>query len=360
MNRRSPGAESGPGELFKSASVGRPSGNRHLNRSPDRNIVTGYQNPHSIYSGTLPSSYSGNSIERDFSPNNSGSFHGNFPVQKAMQLPLYSSQQMNIPLYMNHTPTSSLHYERSCLSQPVSRSTSRADSFKSNLTQLQIHTSDNHISPYYHYNKPMYQLHGYNYNTFNGQIQAAQACDPGLTSSQNLDSHYFNYPQYDTDLSGSQNLSQYYQNTEQGYETDLSGSQSQFYHSQESFSGQMVDNQNVVYLSNEIIPEMTPYVSQSNISNISHTETEQTLQEQQVFAPPAMFADFNESKHSENSYTSLEKIPTEPSDNEESQVSRNHFKNTQSLFIFVIKTVCLNIQPCNPAYIFVEVKNTYK
>ncbi|XP_063426445.1 uncharacterized protein LOC134710159 [Mytilus trossulus] len=367
MNR-SPGAESGPRELFKSSSVGRPAGgNRQMNRSPDRIASISQQQHHAVYSGTLSTSYSGNSIERDISPNSSGRYQGHFPVHNAMPLPLYSSQQMNVPIYMNHTPSTSLHNERLCLSQPVSRSASRADSFKSNLTQLQIHTSDNHISPYYHYNKQMYQLPAYNnYNTFNGQMQAAQACDPALTSSQNIDPQYYQYHElsgsqninqfyHNPDLSGSQNMNQFYHNNhdlsgsqnmnqfypnhdlsgsqnmnqfyhhshEQGYETDLSGSQNMnHFYSQESFTGQIVENQGVMYVSNEMmIPGMTSYVSQSNMSNSSYTETKRTLQEHEVLAPPPMFADMsehlNDSKHSCNSNTSLNKLPTEPSDNEE-------------------------------------------
>lgn len=304
INRNSPGAISGPGELFKSASVGRPTGNKQNNRSPDRtkaNISPRLQHQH-IYPGTLSTSYSGNSIEQEISPNTSGSFHGHFPVYNHMASPLYSSQQMNIPVYMNHTPTTSLHNERLCLSQPVSRSTSRADSFKSNLTQLQIHTSDNHISPYYQYEKQLYQYPGYNYSTFNGQIQAAHACDPAITSSQNFEQQYYNYQGYETDLTGSQNLNH-------------------FYHSHESFSGQLVESQGILYLSNEMmIPGISSYVSQSNISSSSYTETERTLQEQEVLAPPPMFADMSElndtreSKHSGrsyNSYTSLDKLPTD-------------------------------------------------
>lgn len=336
MNRSSPGAESRPGELFKSSSVGRPvGGSKPINRSPDRtraNISPRLQQ-HDVYRGHLSTSYSGNSIEKEISPNNSGSFHGHFPVH-AMPSPLYSSQQMSVPIYMNHTPTTSLHNERHCLSQPVSRSTSRADSFKSNLTQLQIHTSDNHISPYYQYNKQMYQLSEYNYNAFNGQMQAAHACDPAVTSSQNFDPQYYNYQGYETDLSGSQHMNQ-------------------FYHSQESFSSQLVDNQGMIYRSNDMMnpvissyvsqsnvssssrsndmmtPGISSYVSQSNMSSSSYQETERTLQEQEVLAPPPMFADMSElndtreSKKSGNSYTSLDKIATDQSDSEDKQVSHS-------------------------------------
>jgi hypothetical protein len=180
----------------------------------------------------------------------------------------------------------------------------------------------------------MYQLSEYNYNAFNGQMQAAHACDPAVTSSQNFDPQYYSYQGYETDLSGSQHMNQ-------------------FYHSQESFSSQRVDSQGMIYRSNDMMnpgissyvsqsnmssssrsndmmnPGISSYVSQSNMSSSSYQETEKTLQEQEVLAPPPMFADMSElndtceSKKSGNSYTSLDKIATDQSDSEDKQVSHS-------------------------------------
>jgi cellobiose phosphorylase len=157
----------------------------------------------------------------------------------------------------------------------------------------------------------MYQLSEYNYNAFNGQMQAAHACDPAVTSSQNFDPQYYSYQGYETDLSGSQHMNQ-------------------FYHSQESFSSQRVDSQGMIYRSNDMMnPGISSYVSQSNMSSSSYQETEKNLQEQEVLAPPPMFADMSElndtceSKKSGNSYTSLDKIATDQSDSEDKQVSHS-------------------------------------
>jgi hypothetical protein len=68
-----------------------------------------------------------------------------------------------------------------------------------------------------------YQLSEYNYNAFNGQMQAAHACDPAVTSSQNFDPQYYSYQGYETDLSGSQHMNQFYHSQESFISANIGG-----------------------------------------------------------------------------------------------------------------------------------------
>jgi hypothetical protein len=60
-------------------------------------------------------------------------------------------------------------------------------------------------------------------------------------------------------------------------------------------------------------PGISSYVSQSNMSSSSYQETEKTLQEQEVLAPPPMFADMSELNDICNRKMSLFPLTCKPS-----------------------------------------------
>ncbi|XP_069118982.1 protein expanded-like [Argopecten irradians] len=150
----SPVLEMRPTELYKSASVGRPGGTksgdhspsvaRPKQLSPSSKHGTDKRSPGSSSVGAFP--LTGHQSDLDYPPT------GGEVYRRMSQQHVHPTQYSprTVPLYMAHahTPTSSGGApppERISYSQPVSRSTSRADSFKGTLGQLQIHTSDSQL-----------------------------------------------------------------------------------------------------------------------------------------------------------------------------------------------------------------------
>ncbi|OWF53755.1 uncharacterized protein LOC110445987 [Mizuhopecten yessoensis] len=225
--------EMGPTELYKSSSVGRPSGTkpgdhspsipRPQKLSPSSKHGTDKRSPGSSSVGAFP--LSGHQSDMDYSPS------GGEGYRRMSQQHVYPPQfsPRTVPIYMAHTPTSSGGApppERISYSQPVSRSASRADSFKGTLGQLQIHTSDSQL--------PHLQL------------------DSGL-SDQMMDM-----------FSGNVNLASYHQN-QSGPEAGLP----------------------------HMVPRSKFMPSNRNVdSSGAYVEgSEMTLQAPELFAPPPMFAD---------------------------------------------------------------------
>lgn len=169
MNR-SPIMDTRPQELYKSASVGRP-GLKSGDRSPSvgrplpgmlipspgtkRMELSAPMTPQTIHvpEGSAQSNTSSNTVLSSSDQNNDlqqvnlgGSFRGMLHQQNIVS-PLYSSSR-TVPVYVAHTPMSSFNQsEGMSFSQPVSRSTSRADSFKNMLGQLQVHGSEGYLPP---------------------------------------------------------------------------------------------------------------------------------------------------------------------------------------------------------------------
>ena len=186
---RSPVLDVRPHELYKSASVGRPGGSRPSDRSPSmgrpmterspsigrpmterspsmgrpitQTLNTSPRTLHSerispsplqpvhISDGSAHSGASSNTVlsdQNDLHVSQHSSFRG-MPPQQSFAPSVYNGPR-TVPVYIAHTPTSSFsHSDVMSFSQPVSRSTSRADSFKNTLGQLKVHTSDSYLAP---------------------------------------------------------------------------------------------------------------------------------------------------------------------------------------------------------------------
>lgn len=245
----SPVMEPRPTELYKSSSVGRPGGAKTGDRSPSipRPIGNlqispsskhgGDKSPGSSSVGAFP--MNGHQSDMEYSP--SGSERYRRMSQQHVYPPQFSptlySNPRTMPLYMAHTPTSSVGTpppERISYSQPVSRSTSRAENFKGALSQLQIHTSDSQL--------PHLQL------------------DPGL-SDQMMDV-----------FSGNVNLASYQQN-----HLGLEGGMSHL----------LPRGQTNFLPSSRTLDTNSAYVEGS----------EMTLSAHELFAPPPMFADTSSRKN---------------------------------------------------------------
>ncbi|KAJ8308356.1 hypothetical protein KUTeg_013230 [Tegillarca granosa] len=177
---RSPVLDSRPTELYKSASVGRPGGSKRNDRSPTYNRPTSVLPPspgirHSDKSSSVPSAITGggnmvnvasvlrgdSDISQSMSYNNSSSFitsrqdveispnnsfNSGFGSVSQSQPPMLQDIAVSaspytgprtVPVYIAHTPVSSFSTsDNLTFSQPVSRSTSRADSFKNTIGHL--------------------------------------------------------------------------------------------------------------------------------------------------------------------------------------------------------------------------------